>query len=61
MDDTKLNLADLNSPRQELSNAGLRIVVALLVRWQINFCRLVLGVQSNWRPKMKYICAGICH
>ena len=29
--------ADLDSPRRELSNCGLGIVVALLVRWQINF------------------------
>ena len=29
--------ADLNSPCQELSNGGLENVVALLVRWQINF------------------------
>ena len=29
--------ADLNSPCRELSNGGLEIVVALLVRQQINF------------------------
>ena len=33
----KLNQADLDSPRRELSNGGLKIVVTLLVRWQINF------------------------
>ena len=33
----KLDQADLNSPRRELSNGGLKIVVVLLVRWQINF------------------------
>ena len=33
----KKYLADLDSPRQELSNGGLKSVVALLVRWQINF------------------------
>ena len=27
----------LDFPRRELSNVGLKIVVALLVRWQINF------------------------
>ena len=29
-------LEDLNSSRQELSSGGLEIVVALLVRWQID-------------------------
>ena len=33
---TKLDQAGLDSPRRELSNAGLGIVVPLLVRWQIN-------------------------
>ena len=33
----KLDQADLDSPRRELSNSGLEIVVALLVRWQIDF------------------------
>ena len=33
----KLDQADLDSPRRELSNGGLEIVVALLVCWQINF------------------------
>ena len=33
----KLNQADLDSPRRELSNGGLKSVVTLLVRWQINF------------------------
>ena len=28
-------LDDLNSPRRELFNGGLGIIVALLVRWQI--------------------------
>ena len=37
MDDTKLNLVDVNSPSQELSNGGLRVVVALLVCWKIIF------------------------
>ena len=39
--------ADLNSPRQELSNGGLGIVVALLVCWQLDFCRIILEVQSS--------------
>ena len=33
----KLDQTDLNSPRRELSNGGLKIVVALLDRWQIIF------------------------
>ena len=33
----KLDQADLDSPRRELSNGGLKSVVTLLVRWQINF------------------------
>ena len=37
---TKLDQADLNSPCRELSNGGLKIFVALLVRWQINICLL---------------------
>ena len=41
----KLDQADLNSPRQDLSNDGLGIVVALLVRWQINFVCV-----STWGP-----------
>ena len=28
---------DLDSPRRELSNGGLKSVVTLLVRWQINY------------------------
>ena len=32
----KIYQVDLNSPRQELSNGGLGIAVALLVRWQID-------------------------
>ena len=39
----KIDPADLNSSRQELSNGGLGIVVALLVCWQIDFF-----VGSNW-------------
>ena len=34
---TKLNQSDLDSPRRELSNGGIGIVVTLLVRWQIDF------------------------
>ena len=32
-DHEKWNPEDLDSPRQELSNGGLGMVVALLVRW----------------------------
>ena len=34
---TKIDLADLDSPRRELSNGGLESVATLLVRWQIDF------------------------
>ena len=46
---TKRNPSDLNSPCRELSNDGLVIIVALLVCWQIDFCRLVLDIQSSCR------------
>ena len=36
MDHTKIDQSDLNSPRRELSNGGLKSVAALLVRWQID-------------------------
>ena len=32
---TKIDPADLDSPRRELSNGGLKSVVTLLVCWQI--------------------------
>ena len=44
--------SDLNSPRQELSNRGPEIVVALLVRWQIILCLLMLDVQSSCIPQL---------
>ena len=37
---SKIDQADLDSPHRELSNGGLRIIVALLVRWGINFVRI---------------------
>ena len=40
---TKIDPADLDSPRRELSNGGLKSVVALLVRWQINFLSARIG------------------
>ncbi len=36
-DHRKTDPKDLDSTRRELSNGGLGIVVALLVRWQNNF------------------------
>ena len=40
---TKTDLADLDSLRRELSNGGLKSVVTLLVRWQINFLSACIG------------------
>ena len=37
MDFTKIDKADLNSPRRELSNGGLKSVVTLLVCWKFIF------------------------
>ena len=34
MDHTKIGQADLDSPRRELFNGGLGIVIARLVRWK---------------------------
>ena len=42
---TKLDQEDLDYLCRELSNGGLGIVVALLVRWQIIFCVRLLGVR----------------
>ena len=47
MDHTKIVTADLESPHRELSVRGFGIVVALLVRWQINVSRASTGVQSS--------------
>ena len=38
MDPTKMTHSYLDSPRRELSNGGLGIVVALLIRRGIVFC-----------------------
>ena len=43
----KIYLEDLDSPRRELSNGGLGIVVALLVCWGINFCVHISDAQSS--------------
>ena len=37
MDQKKIDTADLDSPRRELSNGGLGFVVALSVRLEIDF------------------------
>ena len=37
MSHTKMDPADLVSPRREISNGGLGIVVSLAVRWEIHF------------------------
>ena len=40
---TKIDPADLDSPRRELSNGGLKSVVALLVRREIIFLSARIG------------------
>ena len=54
---TKLDQADLGSPRQELSNGGLGIVVALLILWHFFF------VGSYWvsNPVVGEILEGESH
>ena len=47
---TKIDAADLDYLRQELSNGGLKSVVTLLVRWQINFLSACIG-----RPIQPYV------
>ena len=44
---TKTVTEDLNSPRRELSNGGLRIVVTLLVCWEIDFLCVLADRQSG--------------
>ena len=43
MDHTKISIAYLDSPCQDLSNGGLGIAIALLVCWQINFSSACIG------------------
>ena len=43
MNFTKIDLADLNCPREEFSNGGLGIVVALLVCLQIDILCVSTG------------------
>ena len=45
MNFTKLDQADLDSPRRELSNGGLKIVVALKIFRELIFCVFLLGVR----------------
>ena len=40
---TKIDAADLDYLRQELSNGGLKSVITLLVRWQIIFLSARIG------------------
>ena len=47
MDPTKMTHAYLDSPRREISNSGLGIVVALLVCWGIIFCVRISDAQSS--------------
>ena len=49
MNFTTIDPADLNSPRRELSNGGLGIVVALLVRWQNDFLSAHIGYPIQLR------------
>ena len=50
---TENNPEDLDSPRQDLSNGGLGIVVALLVCWQFDFLSARIG-----RPTQLYVKAS---
>ena len=44
---TKMDQADLDSPRQELSNEGLESVVALTIFLGIDFSSARIDVQSS--------------
>ena len=51
---TKIDQADLDSPRREFSNDGLGNVVALLVfLGELFFCRRLLEVQSSCTQQQK--------
>ena len=56
MNFTKLDQADLDSPRRELSNGGLKIVVALITV----FSGIVFFVCLYWRsnPAVVHKCCG---
>ena len=47
MDDTKLDLADLNPPCREFFVRSLGFALALAVPWQTIFCVRLLGKQSS--------------
>ena len=47
MNVTKIVKADLDSPRRDLSNSGLVILVALLIFRQLIFCVFLLGVVQS--------------
>ena len=48
MDFTKIDQADLDSPRWELSNGGLGIVVALTVFRELILCVRISDAQSSY-------------
>ena len=48
---TKMYSKDLDSPRRELSNGGLGIVVALTAFRELIFRVFILGVQSSCTPE----------
>ena len=52
MDPTKMTHVYLDSPSRELSNGGLGVVVALLVRWGIIFCVRISDAQSSCRIQL---------
>ena len=57
----KIVTADLNSPHWELSNGGVKSVVALLVRWWINFLSARIGrpIQLYHSEKEGHTCPFI--
>ena len=50
MSHTKIVLADLDSPCQELSVRGIRSVLALLVRWNLFCTRVYWGSNPDVGP-----------
>ena len=47
--------ADLDSPREDFSVRGLGFVVALSVRWQVDFCVRPPGIQPLFMGKLLYV------
>ena len=55
MGHTRICTSDLNCPRRELSNGGLGFVLALLVRWQVDFlCVYTGGAIQLYSETMKF-------